>query len=109
MACYLLHFKKGRTAMIGCRSQCVIAFTIGLLALTGAGCGGPGVPVPESLSRDAKLDGITVTLEIKNEKAPELNSAVTHPVVANFSGHRVAVDQTQVTLDAPTKNLPAKP
>jgi hypothetical protein len=95
--------------MIGCRRQCVIAFTIGLLALTGAGCGGPGEPVPESLSREAKLDGMTVTLEIKNQKAPELNWAVTDRVIADFSGHRVEVEKTQVTLDDVTKKLPAKP
>jgi hypothetical protein len=100
-------FVKGKATMVGARRLCFVAFSNVILALTGAGCGGPGVPVPESLTREAKLDGMTVTLEIKDEKAPELNWAVTDRVIADFSGHRVEVEKKQVTLDGVTKKLPA--
>jgi hypothetical protein len=77
-----------------------------LLALCGIACGGPGTPVPESLTREAKLDGMTVTLSIKDQKASELNWAVTDSVVADFNGHHVVVEKKQVTLDGKTKKLP---
>src|SRR3954451_17917641 len=100
---------KGRTTMV-VRRRCRIAFMIGLLALTEAGCGRPGVPAPESLTREANLGGMTCTLNIRNERAPELNWAVTdNRVFADFSGHRVMVEKGQVTLDGETKKLPGRP
>ena len=97
--------------MLARRPWCVIALSTLVLAVAGAGCGGSGggapvVLTPESLTREATLDGMNVTLAIKNEKAPELTWAKTDQVIAAFSGHQINVSKKQVTLDNKTKKLP---
>ena len=91
------------------RRRCFFALPPMLLALAASGCGGGqhggGV---ETLTREAKLNGMTCTLNLKEAKDPELTWAVTDRVIALFSGHRVEVEKNQVTLDGKTKPLPPR-
>jgi hypothetical protein len=83
--------------------RCVVVISTVLLALGGAGCGGGG---GSPVTREAKLDGMTVVLTIKSDRDPELTWAVTDRVIGDFSRHHVEVEKNQVTFDTQKKPLP---
>jgi hypothetical protein len=96
-------------AMFSRRHGCVVVLSSLLSALSGAGCGEGGVMQStdgKTLTREAKLDGMTCSLKLKSEKGTELSWSVTDRVIATFGAHRVEVEKQQVTLDNKTKKLP---
>lgn len=94
--------------MVRSRRRLLLAFSAMLLPLGGAGCGGSGPPAPESLTKEAKVDGMSVVLNVKNQKAPEVSWVVTDRVVADFSGNHVEVAKNQVTSGGKVKKLPPR-